>query len=206
MVAIRVRDTGLGIAPKLLPHVFDLFTQADRTLDRAEGGLGIGLTLVKRLVEMHGGSVEARSEGLGRGRGVHRAPAGARAAQRGTAEASPRRVERADRGAGRRTSLRILVVDDNVDAADSIAMLLSMEGHQTRTVNTARAALLAAPEFKPDVVLLDIGLPEMDGYEVARRLRAQNGSARMRLVAVTGYGQPGGSRAARRPPASTSTW
>lgn len=86
--------------------------------------------------------------------------------------------------------MRILIVDDNVDAADSIAMLLSMEGHETRTVNTARAALLAAPEFKPEVVLLDIGLPEMDGYEVARLLRTQNGAHDMRLVAVTGYGQP----------------
>src|SRR6185436_8870257 len=94
-------------------------------------------------------------------------------------------------------NLRILIVDDNVDAADSIAMLLSMEGHQTRTVNTARAALLAAPEFQPEVVLLDIGLPEMDGYEVARRLREQNGAHRMRLVAVTGYGQPADRRRAR---------
>ena len=93
-------------------------------------------------------------------------------------------------------SLRILIVDDNADAADSIAMLLNMEGHQTRAVNTARAALLAVPEFKPEVVLLDIGLPEMDGYEVARRLR-QNGRPSMRLVAVTGYGQPADRRRAQ---------
>lgn len=93
-------------------------------------------------------------------------------------------------------SLRILIVDDNVDAADSIAMLLRMEGHETRTVNTARAALLAVPDFTPEVVLLDIGLPEMDGYEVARRLRTQNGVHRMRLVAVTGYGQPADRRRA----------
>ena len=194
-VAIRVRDTGLGVAPNLLPHVFDLFTQADRTLDRAEGGLGIGLTLVKRLVEMHGGQVEAHSEGLGRGAEfVVRLPVLAtelgRASERG-----PRATEARPGTEGR--SLRILIVDDNVDAADSIAMLLSMEGHQTRTVNTARAALLAAPEFKPEVVLLDIGLPEMDGYEVARRLRAQNGSHLMRLVAVTGYGQPADRRRAQ---------
>jgi CheY-like chemotaxis protein len=94
-------------------------------------------------------------------------------------------------------SLRILVVDDNADAADSIAMLLSMEGHETRAVNTARAALLAVPDFEPDVVLLDIGLPEMDGYEVAQRLRAQNGRRHLRLVAVTGYGQPGDRRRSR---------
>jgi signal transduction histidine kinase len=194
-VAIRVRDTGLGVAPNLLPHVFDLFTQADRSLDRAEGGLGIGLTLVKRLVEMHGGQVEAHSEGLGRGAEfVVRLPVLATEAGH-AAERAPRAVEAGPGMEGR--SLRILIVDDNVDAADSIAMLLSMEGHQTRTVNTARAALLAAPEFKPEVVLLDIGLPEMDGYEVARRLRAQNGSHRMRLVAVTGYGQPADRRRAR---------
>jgi signal transduction histidine kinase len=194
-VAIRVRDTGLGIAPNLLPHVFDLFTQADRTLDRAEGGLGIGLTLVKRLVEMHGGSVAARSEGLGRGAEfIVRLPVLAtQPAQPGevTAKIAPVRNEADNQ------SLRILIVDDNVDAADSIAMLLSMEGHQTRTVNTARAALLAAPEFKPEVVLLDIGLPEMDGYEVARLLRARNGTHDMRLVAVTGYGQPSDRRRAR---------
>jgi CheY-like chemotaxis protein/two-component sensor histidine kinase len=195
MVAIRVRDTGLGVAPNLLPHVFDLFTQADRTLDRVEGGLGIGLTLVKRLVEMHGGQVEAHSEGLGRGAEfIVRLPVLATEAGH-AAERVPRAVEAGPGMEGR--SLRILIVDDNVDAADSIAMLLGMEGHQTRTVNTARAALLAAPEFKPEVVLLDIGLPEMDGYEVARRLRAQNGSHRMRLVAVTGYGQPADRRRAR---------
>jgi PAS domain S-box-containing protein len=194
-VAIRVRDTGLGVAPNLLPHIFDLFTQADRTLDRAEGGLGIGLTLVKRLVEMHGGTVEAHSEGLGRGAEfIVRLPV---LSSEGipVAERAPR-AEAPSEGTSQR-SLRILIVDDNVDAADSIAMLLSMEGHQTRTVNTARAALLAAPEFKPEVVLLDIGLPEMDGYEVARRLRAQNGTHRMRLVAVTGYGQPADRRRAR---------
>ncbi|MEP7244649.1 MAG: ATP-binding protein, partial [Gammaproteobacteria bacterium] len=187
-VAIRVRDTGLGIASGLLPHVFDLFTQADRTLDRAEGGLGIGLTLVKRLVEMHGGKVEALSEGLGQGAEfIVRLPV-LETKQGGVVKPVPQ-VERMVAPIETR-NLRILVVDDNVDAADSIAMLLSMEGHVTRTVNTARAALLVAPDFKPDVVLLDIGLPEMDGYEVARRLRTQFDVEGMRLVAVTGYGQP----------------
>jgi signal transduction histidine kinase/ActR/RegA family two-component response regulator len=194
MINVRVRDTGLGVAPNLLPHVFDLFTQADRTLDRAEGGLGIGLTLVKRLVELHGGNVEARSEGLGRGAEfIVRLPV------LGAQSTAPERPRKSDVGnaEGLERSLRILIVDDNVDAADSVAMLLGMEGHQTRTVNTARAALLAAPEFEPEVVLLDIGLPEMDGYEVARRLRAQNGAHLMRLVAVTGYGQPADRRRAQ---------
>jgi PAS domain S-box-containing protein len=191
MVTIRVRDTGLGIEPQLLPHIFDLFTQAERTPDRSEGGLGIGLTLVKRLVELHGGTVEAHSEGLGSGAEfIVRVPALASTTQ----PVEKARVPVAAPADAR--SLRILVVDDNVDAADSIAMLLSMEGHETRAVNTARAALLTVPEFKPEVVLLDIGLPEMDGYEVARRLRAQNGRHRMRLVAVTGYGQPADRRRA----------
>ncbi len=193
-VTIRVRDTGLGIDPELLPHIFDLFTQAERTPDRSEGGLGIGLTLVKRLVELHGGTVEAHSEGLGSGAEfIVRLQALAVSDTR-PLEKMPGRVPVAAPADAR--SLRILVVDDNVDAADSIAMLLSMEGHQTRTVNTARAALLAVPDFKPEVVLLDIGLPEMDGYEVARRLRAQIGRHRMRLVAVTGYGQPADRRRA----------
>ena len=189
-VVIRVRDTGLGVDADLLPHVFDLFTQADRTPDRAQGGLGIGLTLVKRLVEMHGGTVEAHSEGLGSGAEfIVRLPTLAASSE--PVAKTPIRVPVIAPADAR--ALRILIVDDNVDAADSIAMLLSMEGHETRSVNTARAALLAVPDFKPEVVLLDIGLPEMDGYEVARHLRAQgstNGSRRIRLVAVTGYGQP----------------
>jgi PAS domain S-box-containing protein len=197
-VTIRVRDTGLGVDPELLPHVFDLFTQADRTPDRSEGGLGIGLTLVKRLVELHGGTVEARSEGLGSGAEfIVRLPA--LPANATSAPSLPSRVPVVAAADAR--SLRILVVDDNVDAADSIAMLLNMEGHQTRSVNSARAALLTAPDFKPEVVLLDIGLPEMDGYEVARRLREQIGAGapahRMRLVAVTGYGQPADRRRAQ---------
>ena len=196
VVTLRVRDTGLGIDPELLPHIFDLFTQAERTPDRSEGGLGIGLTLVKRLVELHGGTVEALSDGLGSGAEfIVRLPALASAGTQPVVEKVPARVPVAAPADAR--SLRILVVDDNVDAADSIAMLLNMEGHETRAVNTARAALLAVPDFKPEVVLLDIGLPEMDGYEVARRLREQNGRHRMRLVAVTGYGQPADRRRAQ---------
>jgi CheY-like chemotaxis protein len=189
-----VRDTGLGIDPQLLPHIFDLFTQAERTPDRSEGGLGIGLTLVKRLVELHGGTVEALSDGLGSGAEfIVRLPV-LTGANTKPVEKMAGRVPVAAPADAR--SLRILIVDDNVDAADSIAMLLGMEGHETRAVNTARAALLAVPDFRPEVVLLDIGLPEMDGYEVARRLRSQGGQHRMRLVAVTGYGQPADRRRA----------
>jgi PAS domain S-box-containing protein len=190
-VVLSVRDNGFGISPDLLPRVFDLFTQGDRTLDRAQGGLGIGLTLVKRLVEMHGGSVEAHSDGLGKGSEfIVRLPIIEAQAAQEPAESQGEQVreeaivhDESSRG------LRILVVDDNIDAADSIAMLLNMEGHCTTTVNSAVEALQAVESFRPDVVLLDIGLPEMDGYEVARRLRSQNKVERMRLVAVTGYGQ-----------------
>jgi PAS domain S-box-containing protein len=182
---LRVRDNGVGIAPSLLPRVFDLFTQGARTLDRAQGGLGIGLTLVKRIVEMHGGAVEARSAGPGRGSEfIVRLPlvtVEPRAAQPQTSH-SPNDDEQ-------RKRVRVLVVDDNADAADSIAMLLSLEGHEVLSVHAAHDALEAAQSFRPHLVLLDIGLPGMDGYEVARRLRSQQ-IERMRIVAITGYGQP----------------
>ncbi len=182
-LALRVRDTGMGIAPGLLPHVFELFTQGARTLDRAQGGLGIGLTLVKRIVEMHGGIVEARSAGPGCGSEfLVRLPF--------TERPPEPEDERAVIGSMRREgNVRVLVVDDNVDAAESIAMLLRLEGHDVRSVHGAQAALEAAVVFRPHVVLLDIGLPGMDGYEVARRLRSQPAVQSMRLVAVTGYGQ-----------------
>ncbi len=183
-VELRVRDTGMGIAPSLLPHVFDLFTQGARTLDRAQGGLGIGLTLVKKIIEMHGGAVEARSAGPGQGSEfVVRLPLlRGRSAARLEPEAPSSGAERASRA-------RVLVVDDNVDAAESIAMLLALEGHEVRSVHAAHDALEAAKSFRPHVVLLDIGLPGMDGYEVARQLRSQQTLESMRLVAITGYGQ-----------------
>ncbi len=201
---LRVRDTGAGIAATLLPRVFELFAQAERTLDRSQGGLGIGLTLVKLLVEMHGGSVEARSEGLGRGAEfivrlptieAQTATAGPAAGPRGTpakspaeaAESAPVAAPSPPRDPG---ALRILIVDDNVDAADSTAMLLSLDGYETHSVHSAHAALEAAPSIRPDVVLLDIGLPEMDGYEVARRLRSLPAGEHSLIVALTGYGQP----------------
>jgi PAS domain S-box-containing protein len=183
-IVVRVRDTGIGIVPSLLPRVFDLFTQGARTLDRAQGGLGIGLTLVKRIVEMHGGAVEARSAGSGAGSEfIVRLPllTSAPAAER------PQPVDSSELDQGER--VRVLVVDDNVDAADSIAMLLSLQGHDVRSVHGAHEALDTAQSFHPHLVLLDIGLPGMDGYEVARRLRSQQIES-MRIVAITGYGQP----------------
>jgi signal transduction histidine kinase len=179
-VSIEVRDNGAGIPPSLLPRIFDLFVQSDRTLDRSEGGLGIGLSVVRSLVRMHGGEVTARSEGDGRG---------------STFAIELPRVEfvaaaGAAHSVATATSGRILVVDDNQDAADSLGMMLELDGHQTRVVYSGQAAIAEARSFTPDVILLDIGLPEMDGYDVARLLRRDPVLAKVRLVALTGYGQP----------------
>jgi signal transduction histidine kinase/CheY-like chemotaxis protein len=189
-IVLRVRDTGPGVAPTLLPHIFDLFTQAERPLDRAQGGLGIGLTLVKLLAELHGGSVAVRNVPERRGAEfMVRLPAtGALAAlDPQSPGAAPGSIEEL---AERAAAMRILVVDDNVDAADSIAVLLTIDGFEARSVHSAAAALEAAESFEPRIVLLDIGLPLMDGYEVAQRLRAKIPPDRMRIVALSGYGQP----------------
>jgi nitrogen-specific signal transduction histidine kinase len=192
-IVLRVLDTGPGIAPTLLPHVFDLFTQAERTLDRSQGGLGVGLTLVKLLIEMHGGSVEARNASpqstIGHGAEfIVRLPAKpATAAQSRSARAGPAQVHDAVPAGDR--PMRILVVDDNVDAADSIALLLSIDGFEARSVHGALAALDTVGSFKPDVVLLDIGLPVLDGYQVAQRLRVRAPEQPLRIVALSGYGQ-----------------
>jgi signal transduction histidine kinase len=179
---VRVRDTGVGISAEMLHRVFDLFTQADRTLDRAQGGLGIGLTLVRSLVELHGGSVQALSGGLGAGSEfVVRLPA-LTAEEESGGPASPEMAAPV-------TPRRVLVVDDNVDNAESLALLLRLGGHEARTAQTGPGAIAAASEFRPEVVLLDIGLPGMDGYEVARRLREGTGGKTLLLVAQTGYGQ-----------------
>jgi PAS domain S-box-containing protein len=186
-VVLRVRDTGIGIAPDMLPRIFGLFVQAERRLDRARGGVGIGLTLVKRLVEMHGGTVEADSAGPGRGSEfvvrlpLHRVDGGRWTVDSGDTS-SPSTVHRPP------STLRVLVVDDNVDAADSVALLMRMDGHEVRTAYDGPTALRVAPEFRPQVVLLDIGMPGMDGYEVARRLRGEFGREVL-LVAMTGFGQ-----------------
>jgi len=186
-VVVRVRDTGPGIPRQLLPHVFDLFTQAERTLDRAQGGLGIGLTLVKLLVEMHGGSVEARNADTGSGAEfIVRLPANAAIP---TLLSGDQARDSSQSGASAEKALKVLVVDDNVDAADSIALLLTIDGFNAQSVHGAVAALDTVDSFKPDVVLLDIGLPVMDGYEVARRLRSHNAIEDLRIVALSGYGQ-----------------
>lgn len=177
---VRVRDNGIGISADLLPHVFDLFTQEDRSLDRSQGGLGIGLSLVRSLVEMHGGTVTANSE-PGRGSEfVVRLPLSS-----AVAEPSARPLPRAAAGA----ACRVLVVDDSVDTTHSLALLLSAAGHRVRTANDGPGALAALTQESADAVLMDIGLPGIDGYEVARRIRRQPGAERMVLVAMTGYGQ-----------------
>lgn len=177
---IRVQDSGAGIAPDILPVVFDLFVQSARTLDRAQGGLGIGLSVVRRLVEMHGGRVSASSPGVGGGATFEvRLPLSTLVAPEGAAAASPGPPPR-----------RILLIDDNEDAAESLALMLSADGHEVRTGFTAADALTMAVGWRPDIMLLDIGLPHMDGYEVARRLRADPSAGPMRLVALTGYGRP----------------
>jgi CheY-like chemotaxis protein/two-component sensor histidine kinase len=181
-VVIRVRDTGIGIEPATLGLVYDLFVQAERRLDRSRGGLGLGLSLVKNLVELHGGSVQARSDGLGKGSEFTlRLPA--LQEQVGTAERPTRPV-------GRPPGRRVLVVDDNGDAADSLGRLLARPWrHEARVACDGPSALSLARSFHPQIVLLDIGLPGMDGCEVARRLRANPEAAEALLVAVTGWGQ-----------------
>jgi signal transduction histidine kinase/ActR/RegA family two-component response regulator len=180
---LRVRDTGVGIPQEMLHAVFDLFTQVERSLDRSHGGLGIGLTLVRRLVELHGGLVQASSPGPNQGSEFEvRLPI-----LEVMSVPEPLAVEPLPADAGSRR--RILVVDDNQDAADSLALVLRLMGHEVHVCHDGAGALAATREFRPEVVLLDIGLPEMDGYEVARRLRAAPELNDMLLVAITGYGQ-----------------
>jgi CheY-like chemotaxis protein len=180
-VMIRVRDTGIGLAPEVLPHVFDLFVQADISLERTRGGLGIGLTVVRRLVEMHGGRVEARSAGIGQGSEfIVVLPVGiARPADR----ARPSRAELTVR------ALKVLVVEDNKDTAETLATILELWGHEVRLSFDGLGAIETAASFEPDIILSDIGLPGMNGYELARRLREQPSFGRVVLVAMSGYGQ-----------------
>jgi CheY-like chemotaxis protein len=190
---LTVRDEGIGMEPELTGHVFDLFTQAQRSVDRAQGGLGLGLALVKNLVELHGGTVACTSPGLGRGSTfevalplLEQIPGQAADAAR----AGPVTAE----GGGR--TLRVLVVDDNVDAAATLGMLLEAYGYVAEVEHDSHRALERARQQRPDVALLDIGLPEMDGNELARRLRADPQTGAIVLVAITGYGQEQDRRAA----------
>ena len=216
-MVLRVRDTGIGIVPELIPRIFDLFMQVDRSLDRVHGGLGIGLTVVRRLVEMQGGTVEAHSAGLDQGSEfVVRLPvevSSRRPTPSTTTEIEdPRRnkwgapsLAGSDpleefRGDGSSYSfadpeeptsppLRVLVADDNVDYVNSVATLLRASGYEIGVAHTGPDALEAAVDYRPDVVILDIGLPGMDGYEVARRIRQNPNLKDLRLVGVSGYPQ-----------------
>ena len=178
---LRVRDSGVGIAPELLPHVFDLFTQGARTLDRSQGGLGIGLSLVQQLTQMHGGTVEVKST-LGEGSEfVLRLPI--------THVVAPPRPASSEGTVTTACSLRVLVVEDNADAAETLMMVLAAFGHDVRIAHDGLTAVEIALEFLPQVVLTDIGLPGLDGFEVAKRLRQQPALANAVLVAMTGYGE-----------------
>ncbi|HWN40640.1 MAG TPA: ATP-binding protein [Thermoanaerobaculia bacterium] len=183
-VRIRVKDQGIGMPREMLPRIFELFTQLNRSLDRSEGGLGIGLALVRRLVELHGGTVQALSDGPGRGSEFVVALPVLRVGKM-PEEAPADDAQDEVRGASGR---RILVADDNRDSAESLGMLLELAGHQVRLAYDGQEALDAAGEFLPEVLLLDIGLPRMDGYQVAARLRQDPRHDGMLLVAVTGYG------------------
>jgi signal transduction histidine kinase/CheY-like chemotaxis protein len=183
-ITVRVRDNGIGIPANLLPRVFELFVQADQSLGRTQGGLGIGLTLVERLVAMHGGRVEARSAGLGSGSEfIVELPRHVVETQSATHIMSPASLADWD------ASLRILVVDDNQDAADTLATLMRLEGHTVEVAFDGPTALSVAAQFQPQVVLLDIGMPVMDGYQVTRELRKREPTKSAVILALSGYGQ-----------------
>lgn len=190
-VIIRVRDNGIGIAREMLPKVFEMFTQVGRSLERSQGGLGIGLALVTKLVEMHGGTITATSQGLGEGSTFTvRLPLCLE-------PSAPASHTFRELDSSRQPQRRILVVDDNVDSAETLAMLLSLEGHTTQTAHHGRMALEVAEQFEPDAVFLDIGLPGMSGYEVARKLRCHPKLQNATLIALTGWGTDDDRRQAR---------
>jgi CheY-like chemotaxis protein len=181
-VVVSVRDTGIGIPAEQLPRIFEMFSQVDHSLEKSQGGLGIGLTLVRQFVEMHGGSVEARSEGPGRGSEfLVRLPIVEDACV-------ARRTNGEEAG---KASLRILIVDDNRDGADSLAMMLKFTGNDTRTAYDGEDAVSAAALFRPDVILMDIGMPRLNGNEACRRIREQTWQRQPIIIAQTGWGQEG---------------
>jgi len=181
-LVVRVKDSGIGIANENLESVFGMFTQVKSAIDRSEGGLGIGLALVKGIAELHGGSVRAMSDGLGQGSEfVLRLPVGGQAAR-----AEEARESSAARAA---PALKILVADDNCDAADTLALLLGLDGHDVRTANDGINALSVALDFRPDIALLDIGMPGLNGFEVATSIRRESWGRHARLIAITGWGK-----------------
>jgi CheY-like chemotaxis protein len=199
---IAVQDNGIGVPAARLDTLFTMFSQVASTMGRSEGGLGVGLALVKGIAELHGGRVEARNEGPGKGsRFVIALPFEARLESEPTFEEVI--------GAPQSGRLRVLIVDDNRGAADSLSVLLSMDGPDVRTVYGGRAAVSAAETFRPDVALLDIGMPEVEGYAAARAIRALRGSVDTHLVAITGWGSRRTSAGRSRrvsPPISPSPW
>jgi signal transduction histidine kinase/ActR/RegA family two-component response regulator len=189
LAQLTVRDSGIGIAPELLPTIFDLFVQEDRSLARSQGGLGIGLSLAKRIVELHGGSIAASSAvGEGSSFVVTLQTTGARALQNGASLAAPATAAGSADAAAAGAQRRVLIVDDNEDAAICQDVLLTMHGYDTRMVHDGRAVLAQALAFRPHAILLDIGLPGLNGYQVAEQIRNEPLLASVLLVAVTGYG------------------
>jgi len=182
-IVVYVRDSGIGIAAEQIPRLFQMFTQGERSLAKAQGGLGIGLNLVKQLVAMHGGSVEARSDGPGKGSEfVVRLPI---AVEPSVQQPAHQSVASPLTG----SALRILIVDDNRDGADSLSHMLQLMGNDTRTAYDGVEAVDAAGNFRPDVVLLDIGLPRLNGYDACRRIRGQSWADNVVIFAMTGWGQ-----------------
>ena len=191
-VVVEWTDDGIGIAPELLPTIFDLFVQGERGLDRRQGGLGLGLAVARTLVQQHGGTIEVRSEGIGRGSCfLVRLPE-----FEGPVRAKSRGAAGLARPVGASRGTRVLVVEDNSDALEMLVQSLLLEGIQAAGASDAAAALEMAGTAMPDIAILDVGLPQIDGYELARRLRAMAGASRIRLIAVTGYGGRSGEAAA----------
>ena len=187
-----VRDSGIGIPAEMLPRIFDMFTQVDRSFERSVGGLGIGLTLARRLVDLHGGAISAHSDGPGKGSCFTvRLPLASQSARPANTE------DGNDRAAGEALPLRVLVVDDNEDAGESLGLLLGFAGSQVRRARDGLEAVRVAEEFRPQVVLLDIGLPKMSGYDSAREIRLRSWGKEVLLVALTGWGQEADRRRSR---------
>lgn len=190
-VVVRVRDNGIGIRPEILPMIFETFAQERQSLDRAAGGLGLGLAIVRSLVSLHGGTVHARSEGVGRGAEIIVSLPGANPAATAARVASPSKKSVTTDG------LRVLVVDDNEDAAELLAEALRAVGHRVAVAHDGASALRLLDTDAADIGLLDVGLPDMDGFELARRIHGRSGFEAMPLVAVTGYGQDSDRKAAQ---------